>query len=183
MADQVAAGVQPRRAWLERGHGIGDRLEHLVVHDDLARREPGHLGVVGGDQRDRLARVPHQVGGEHRLVGVLEPVGVLARNVIAGQDGIDAGRGQGLADRYRPDPGVRVRAAQRRAPDHVVHPQVAAVGELPGDLPPAVRPDRAGADAAGLGLAQPVAPGRNAGWRGCPPRPPGARVGVLTGRA
>ena len=57
MADQVAARMQPRRARLERGDGIGDRLEHLVVHDDLARGEPGHLGVIGGDQRDRLARV------------------------------------------------------------------------------------------------------------------------------
>src|SRR6266568_2805214 len=76
-----------------------------------------------------------------------------------------------------------MRAAQGRAPDHVVHPQVAAVGELPGDLPlpsglsglapippvppvsPAPRLSRAAGTAAGAG-----------GW----PGRPGARVGVLT---
>ena len=34
----------------------------------------------------------------------------------------------------RADPGARVRAAQRGAPDHVLHPQVGGVGELAGDL-------------------------------------------------
>jgi hypothetical protein len=56
-------------------------------------------GVVGSHQRDRLARVPDQVGGEDRLVGVLQPECVLAGNVVAGQNGVDAGRGQRLGDR------------------------------------------------------------------------------------
>ena len=51
----------------------------------------------------------------------------------------------------RPDAGVRVRAAQGRAPDHVVVPQVAGVGELAGDLERAVGPQRAVADPPGAG--------------------------------
>ena len=41
------------------------------------------------------------------------------------------------------DPGVRVRAAQRGAPQHVVGPQVGGERELAGDLQRAVRPARA----------------------------------------
>src|SRR6266849_4426110 len=67
-----------------------------------------------------------------------------------------------------------MRAAQRRAPEHVVHPQAAAVGELPGNLPLAVRPGRARPDAPGLAWGWPVA---GAGIR---PGLTGVRVGVLT---
>jgi hypothetical protein len=121
--DQVAAGVDARRAWLQCRDGVGDRLEDLVVDGALARGQPGDLGMVGGDQRDRLAHVPDQVGGEHGLVGVFEAAGVQAGDVVADQDGVDTRGGQGTADRDRSDPGVRVRAAQRDAPDHVVRPR------------------------------------------------------------
>ena len=37
------------------------------------------LGMLGGDERDRLAEVEDAVDREHRLVGELEPVALLAR--------------------------------------------------------------------------------------------------------
>src|SRR5439155_24068976 len=52
------------------------------------------------------------------------------------------------ADVEGADPGVRVRAAQRGAPQHVLGPHVGGVGELAANLEDAVRPDRALADPA-----------------------------------
>ena len=67
---QVAVQVEPRApAPSERRH----RLEHVVVDDDLLRRLPRDLGVVGGDQRHRLALVAHDVDRQHRLVGASRP--------------------------------------------------------------------------------------------------------------
>ena len=54
--------------------------------------------MVGGDQRDRLALVAHDVDGQHRLVEVLEADRVEARHVVGGQDGVDARRREGRAD-------------------------------------------------------------------------------------
>ena len=42
-------------------------------------RAPRLLGMLGRDERDRLAEVEDAVDREHRLVGELEPVALLAR--------------------------------------------------------------------------------------------------------
>jgi hypothetical protein len=103
--------------------------------------------MIGRDEGHRLALVANHVLGEHRLVGVLEPAPVSAGDVVVGEYGVHAGSGQRLADADRRDPRGRMRAAQRCAPQHAVHPQVAAVGELAGDLEDPVWPGRAVADA------------------------------------
>jgi hypothetical protein len=162
--DQVAAFVQPRRTGAQRRPRVGDRLEDVVAHRDLLRGPAGDLRVVGCYQGDWLALVADHAGGQHRLIGALEPADVSAGDILVGQHGVDAGGGQRRADLDASDPGVRMRAAQRDPPQHALHPQVAAVGELAGHLQRAVRPGRAGADPAGRCLAV----GRHArpGWRG-----------------
>ena len=155
---RVQVGHRPARAVAEGVARVGDRLEHLVVDGDPRAGPSRRLGMVGRDQRDRLALVEHGAPGEHRLVGDLQPVEQLARHVVGGQHREDAGHSQGRADVQRPDAGVRVRAAQRDAPQHVVHPEVAAVGELAGHLQRPVGTRRVGADPA-------VGAGRRAG--GC----------------
>ena len=93
---QVAVQVGSRVP--ERRPSVGHRLEHVVVDHDLLRRLPRHLGVVGRDEGDRLALVADHVDRQHRLVGDLEPVGLVARHVLVRQDGEHARRGQRLTD-------------------------------------------------------------------------------------
>ena len=94
VAHQVPARVDEAVVAVEGGLGIDDRRQLLVLHDDLVERTTGDLRVVGGDDRDRLALVPHLVEGEHRLIGHLHAVGLLAWDVVVGEHGGDAGHGQ-----------------------------------------------------------------------------------------
>ena len=82
VAQQVAARVQRRDRRVERALGVGQRLEHLVVDLDLLGRRARGLGVVGGDDRDRLALVADVLPREHRLVVDLQPVGLAAGHVL-----------------------------------------------------------------------------------------------------
>ncbi len=163
VADQVAFGhrVQPRGARVKRLPRVGHRRQDLVVHLDLLRRLPGDLGMVRGHERNRLALVADHALGQHRLVDELEPASVLAGNVRVREHGVHPAGGQRGADPDRADLRVRVRTAQRDAPDHAVHPQVAAVGELAGSFRRRVRPPGAGADTASGGRS-----GRSLGHSG-----------------
>ena len=49
------------------------------------------LRMLGRDERDRLALVADAVDREHRLVGELEPVALLPRDVGVREHGVDAG--------------------------------------------------------------------------------------------
>ena len=140
--------------------GVSDRLVYLVFDLDPLGRLAGDLRVVGRYQRDWLALVAHDVHGQHRLVDDLQPVELVARHVLLGQHRGHARHGQRLGGFDGADPGVGMRAAQRGPPDHAVHPQVAGVDELPGDLGRAVRPARAAAHPAGY----------RGGPAGCGPR-------------
>ena len=55
------------------------------------RRAAGLLGLVGGDDRDRLAVVADPVDRQHRLVRELEPVGLRPGHVLVGQHRVDPG--------------------------------------------------------------------------------------------
>ena len=138
VAEQVAARVQRRRGGVERRLGVGERLEHLVVDLDLPGRRARGLGVVGGDERDRLALVADVLPGEHGLVLDLQAVGLAAGDVLVGEHRVHARDAQRGADLDAADPRARVRAAQRRAPQHAVGPHVGGVGELALDLGDAV---------------------------------------------
>ena len=92
----VAVAVPHRRAirmerlLLERALHVDDRLEQLVLDDDRLEREAGLLGVLGRDDRDGLADVPHAVDREHGLVGELEAVRLAAGDVRVAEHRVDA---------------------------------------------------------------------------------------------
>ena len=76
----AVAGRRPvgmERLLLGRALGIDDELERLVLDDDRLGRAACLLGMLGGDERDRLAEVADAVDREHRLIRELEPVGLL----------------------------------------------------------------------------------------------------------
>ncbi len=148
VADQVPARVHEGRARRQGLARVGHRREHLVGDGDPGRGPAGHLRVVGRHQCHRLALVPDLVPGQDRLVGVLEPVGLVSRYVIMGQHGGDPGHGQRLADVDPRDQGPGMRAAQGGPPQHPVQPQVGGVGKLPGHLLQPVGAGRALADSA-----------------------------------
>ncbi len=149
-AQEVAAVVQRRRIRRHRPLGVGHGFEHLVVDRDRGGRPARGLRVVGGDDRDRLALVADVAPGEHRLVGELEPVRLAPGHVLVREHGVDALQRERARGVERDDPSARVRAAQRRAPQHPVAAHVRGVLELAAHLRHAVgarraRPDHAGA--------------------------------------
>ena len=97
----VAVAVRHRRAirmerrLLGRPLHVRDRLEHLVLDADGSGGTPRLLRLLRSDERHRLAVVADAVGGEHRLVGELEAVRLLARHVGVREHGVHAGHPQG----------------------------------------------------------------------------------------
>ncbi len=154
MADVVvvAALVDEDRVRRGRGRLVGDDREFAVFDLDLRGRAAGGLRVVGGDDRDGLAVVADLAVREDRGVLDLQAVVLhVGRQVVVGQDGVDARGLQGFDGVDGDDLGVRDRGAQDLAPEHVLVPHVRGVRELAGDLEGAVRAERGLADAA-LGL-------------------------------
>ena len=147
VAEHVAVGVDGRG--VGGGGGVGDGVQRLVVHDDGFGSQQGGLGMVGGHQRHRFAAVADDVGGEDRLVGVLDAEDARSGQVVGGQHGPHTADGQGGGDVDGADAGVGVRRAQRPAPQHAVGPQVRGEGEGAGGLGDAVGPRNALADAPG----------------------------------
>ena len=74
--------VGMERLLLGRALRIDDRLEQLVLDADRGGGAARLLGLLGRHERDRLAQVADAVAGEHRLVGDLEPVGLLPGHVV-----------------------------------------------------------------------------------------------------
>ena len=146
--------VRVDRLLLGRALRVDDQLERPIVDDDLLSRAPSLLGMLGGDQRDRLAEEAHPVDREHGLVGELEPVAFLARHVLVREHRVDAGHAERGGDVDPGDQRVRVRAADRVAPEHVRVHEVARIGELARRLRDPVDARDALADAAELELAR-----------------------------
>ena len=119
-----------QRLLLGRVLRVGDGRQLLVGDLDSGGGAARFLRALGGDDRHRLAVVADTVDGEHRLVGDLEAVRLRARDVGVGQDGVDAGHGESGGDVDREDARVRVRAAQRVAPEHARRLEVAREREL-----------------------------------------------------
>ena len=122
------------RLHLGRALGIGDGLERLVLDANRRSGAACLLGLLGRDDRDRLAEVADAVEGEHGLVGELEAVGLAAGDVVLGDDRVDARHRDRLGDVDLEDPRVRVRAADGLAPEHPGGAEVARVRELARDL-------------------------------------------------
>ena len=129
VAEQVAVRMQVRRPRCKRLLGVDDGLQHLVLDAHRGRGPAGLLGMVGRDERHRLAPVADKIARQHGLVLDLEPVHLLAPHVLVREHCPHAGHGASLGDVDVDDPRVRVRAAHRRAPQHPLGPQVRRVGE------------------------------------------------------
>ncbi len=102
----------------------------------------GERLALGGDERDRLAEVAHLVLRQQRLVGrdaergevpVLEQ-----RDVLPGDDGVDARHRLGLARVEARDPRVVVRGAERLRPERSRDAHVVDVRRPAGDVRDAV---------------------------------------------
>jgi hypothetical protein len=142
--------------WLLLGRPLhlDHRLERLVLDSDRSGGAARLLGLLSGDEGDRLAEVADAVDREHRLVGELESVGLLPGHVLVRHDRVDAGHADGLGDVDREDPRVGVRAANRLPPEHPGRIEVARVRELARDLGDAVLAPHRVADAAELELTR-----------------------------
>ena len=75
---------------LGRALHVGHRLERLVVDADLLGGAARLLGMLGRDERDRLAVVEDALDREHGLVGELEPVVLRAGDVGVREHGVHA---------------------------------------------------------------------------------------------
>ena len=74
VTDDVPVGMDRRMAAVDRGLGVEQRIEQLVVDDDRREGAPARLRMIGGHRGDRLAHVAHDVGREHGLVLADQPV-------------------------------------------------------------------------------------------------------------
>jgi hypothetical protein len=156
LAGRVRVSVADRQLadGLGRLLGVGDRLLRDVVDLDGCGGAAGLLGVLSGDEGDRLAEVAHLVHGQNWLVGELEAVALLAGDVAVREDGVNAGHTPGLEGRDSLDLCGRVRAADGVAVEHARGEEIAGVGELAGDLGHGVDAADGFADAAELEAAR-----------------------------
>ena len=84
-ADRLAEQHAPERVDRLADEGrlrIDDRIVHFVLDHDRLGGEPRRDRVVCRYRGDRLTRVPDHVGGEHRLIRVLETVRLASRHVV-----------------------------------------------------------------------------------------------------
>ena len=122
------------RLHLGRALGIGDGLERLVLDPHGSGRAPCLLGLLGRDDRHRLAEVADAIDREHGLIRELEAVRLRAGNVLVRENRVDAGHRARLGRVDLEDASVRVRAAHGVPPEHPGGVEVARVGELARDL-------------------------------------------------
>ena len=72
---------------VERPGGLLDVVDSTASLGGAARL----LGMLGRDERDGLAEVADVLHGQDGLVGELEAVALVARDVLVREDGVDAG--------------------------------------------------------------------------------------------
>ncbi len=133
---------------VDRGFGIGERLERLPLDDDRSGGASCRLRVVGGDDRHRLAPVAGLAVAQDRLILIDLAEGGQARHVVLGEHGAHPRHGEGGGDVEPGDAGPGVGAAPGGAPQHPVGLEVRRVGEVAGDLgdpvgAPGIGPDSA----------------------------------------
>ena len=153
VAVAVRRRIRVERRLLGRALRVDDELERLVRDGDLLGGAARLLRVLGRDERDGLAEVPHAVDRQHRLVGKLEPVLLVARHVLVCEDSVDTGHRHGCRDVDPRDARVCMRTAHGVAPEHAGRGEIARVRELARRLRNPVDARGALADAAELELS------------------------------
>ena len=129
--EHVPLRVKGRGARLDRRDRIECRRERLVRDVDRLRCRARLVDRVRGDDRDRLADVPHDLVGEDGLiVAIHEAVRLLSRDVLLREDRSHAGKLRGGRAVDPLDARERMRAAERRAVEHPFAPEIARVLEL-----------------------------------------------------
>jgi hypothetical protein len=126
-------------ARLDRGGGIDDRRQILVLHVDEGERLFRDVGVKGGDHRDLLADEAHAVAGQHGHVEHAPPHQNV-REVLRREDGQDAGERLGLGRVDADDARVGQRAAEGLSPDEPGQGHVGGVAGGAADLLESVEP-------------------------------------------
>ena len=129
-----------------RGHGfhlVVDRGQVLVFRHDLVDRGFGDMGIGGYDHRDRLADEAHLVDCQNGLVVECRAVigiGDHLKDVVGGEDAMNAGnlRRRTRVDRF--DPAMRHRAAEDLSVQHSRQPHGVSVFGASGDLLAAFEP-------------------------------------------
>ncbi len=149
LSRDIAVWVQPRSVIGERNLGVRQRFEHVVLDPHRLRRTPRQLGVISSDERDRLTPIAHHVRREHRLVEDLQSVEVAPGYVLVREHGAHAGHRQRFARVDRDDARVRMRAPNRRSPEHAIDLQVGRIWKIAARLEGGVGPADRVTDAAG----------------------------------
>ncbi len=134
-------GVQHGRVGREGRLGVEDGRQRLVLDLHERQRLLGHVGVLGGDGDDALADVAHTVASEQRHVAQAD-ADERARQVGAGEDGMDAGHAARGAHVEVDDARVRVGAAQALRPELSGAHHVGGKARLPGDFRLALDPSQ-----------------------------------------
>ena len=125
-----------RGALVERLLGVHDRRQRLVVDLDEVERVARGVLVLGDDEGDLLALEAHLVGGEHRLDVHRQrrhPREVQRLEGGTGDDRLHLRHRLGLGGVDRPDPGVRIGAAQDRGVQHAGQRHVVEVAATAAD--------------------------------------------------
>ena len=141
--------VQQRRVGLHRLLDVDDVGQHLVVDLDQLQRLLGDRLRRGGDGGDGVAVVQHLLARHHAARDVAEVDHQLAGGgdqdghvgeIVAGDDGLDAGQLLGGRGVDRADARVRVRGAQHLADELAGQVDVGGVAGAAGDLVDGVGP-------------------------------------------
>ena len=146
---------QNRRARLDRDFNRHHRRQHFVLDFDQAQRFFGDMRAGRGDGGDRMAVVEDLVVREdvHRQVHRIDRhlarrlhLGRGLRQILAGDNRLDARKRERLVSFDRFDQRVRMRAAQHLAVQHAGEGVVSAVFGAAGHFVDAVVPNRPRAD-------------------------------------
>ena len=114
--------------------GVGYRRQLLVVDLDEFDGALRHLLVIGHDGGDLLAHELHLALGEDGHVHDAAAPSHVLRDVIAGQDGVYAGKGARRGGVDAPDAGMGERAAEGLRPQRAFDLEIGSVVRCSGDL-------------------------------------------------
>ncbi len=128
--------VEQRRLRRQRLRGRSHGLERLVLHGDEREGVLRDVAALGHDERDRIADVKHPVLGqrpERRLVSRHPETFRHRLQLVGGEDSHHAREGTRVVRVETTDPGMRIRAAEKRRLRHAGWREVGDEATTPGE--------------------------------------------------